>query len=317
MKLSIIIPVYNCEKYIKKCLDSIINQNFNDYEIIVIDDGSMDRSLDILTEYSKKYNFINVISWENKGQGAVRNFGVRIAKGKYITFIDSDDYLSGIDSLNSLYNQMEDKNLDLLIYNYRFVNNNILISSNLNFNDKRIYTCEEIIKKFLCTNEVEGFSCNKIFKKDILLNNNIKFLENRKFEDIPMVVNYILCCNRIMFNNDIIYNYVMRENSTTHKINLKLLLDEVYSMNLILKKIQKEMKNSEISKYINIYINKKISLYTEYRLKNLIKRRISYKEFKIILKEYLKLIKFFQCKKISLRIKILKLYIKVGSCIND
>lgn len=292
MKLSIIIPVYNCEKYIDKCFESLIRQDFKDFEIIAINDGSTDNSLKSIEKYCKKYDFIKLIDKENEGQGVARNIGIKIAHGEYVTFVDSDDYLSGKDSIRLLYNQMKKNDLDLLIYNYNIVINDKIISNNLNLKENKIFKKEEILTSFLETNEVEGFSCNKIFKRDILIKNNINFLEHKKFEDIPMVVKYILNSEKIMFNNKKLYNYVMRTDSTTNKINIKSLLDEVDSMHVLLETI---INNNYgiFDKSINKYLDKKISLYIKYRIKNLIKGKITYNEFKIIIIKYLKLNKMF------------------------
>ena len=92
MKVSIIVPVYNCEKYLKKCIESIINQTYKDLELILIDDGSKDKSYDISLEYKKKYKNIIVLKQNNKGSGSARNYGIEKATGKYLMFCDSDDF---------------------------------------------------------------------------------------------------------------------------------------------------------------------------------------------------------------------------------
>ena len=96
MLISIIVPVYNVENYLKECIDSILRQEFRDYEIILVDDGSKDDSGKICDEYGKKYSFISVIHKKNGGLSDARNFGLKIAKGEYILFIDSDDYIAKI-----------------------------------------------------------------------------------------------------------------------------------------------------------------------------------------------------------------------------
>ena len=91
-KISVIIPVYNVEKYLPECLESILNQNFQDFEIICVDDGSTDRSLDILQEYKRKDDRFVILQQRHAGAGAARNHGIKLAEGKYIQFLDSDDY---------------------------------------------------------------------------------------------------------------------------------------------------------------------------------------------------------------------------------
>ena len=118
IKISIIIPVYNTEKYLKKCLDSIINQTLKSLEIICIDDCSTDNCLHILKEYQLKDNRIKIIEQkENKGQGVARNLGLNIAEGKYIMFLDPDDWLE-LNALEILYKKSKETNADIIHFNY-------------------------------------------------------------------------------------------------------------------------------------------------------------------------------------------------------
>ena len=120
-KISIIIPAYNVEEYLEKCLESIISQNFDKVEIIIVDDGSTDKSLQIAKEYQKKYpEKTRVISQENKGQGGARNTGIKNATGKYLLFVDSDDTIkSGM--LETLYAEMEKSNADIVLFGFEYV----------------------------------------------------------------------------------------------------------------------------------------------------------------------------------------------------
>ena len=282
MKLSIIVPVYNSSLTVERCIDSILNQSIVEKEIIIINDGSTDNSLDIINKYKKNTNII-LINQNNQGQGVARNRALEIAKGEYVTFVDSDDYLSNRYSYENLIMRCDNENLDLIIFNYCIdYISHYKILVNL-YNDK-IYTSKEIIEKFLLTNEVEGFSCNKIFKKKIISDNNIKFLEGYKYEDIPFVIDYILMSNNIGFDNNVVYHYTYNTNSTTKKINLNVLKDEIYSMKLILTKIN----NTSIIDLDSIvqYANNRIKLYRTYRLKNVLKGKITLKEFFLINKIY-------------------------------
>lgn len=116
VKISIIIPIYNVEKYLPECLDSIISQTFSDIEIICINDGSTDDSLKILQDYKKKDNRIIIIDKQNEGSGIARNIGLKKALGEYICFIDSDDWLENSTSLEKMYNAAEKDCLDILIF---------------------------------------------------------------------------------------------------------------------------------------------------------------------------------------------------------
>lgn len=283
MKLSIIVPVYNSEDTLKKCIDSLLEQTLVEKEIILINDGSKDNSLSIIEDYSKKYKNIVVLNQDNSGQGMARNRGLKIARGEYITFVDSDDYISGAKSYEKLLNVCKSKNLDLLIFNYCMQNSNDS-KKVVDFETEIIYSRKQILEKFLLTNEVEGFSCNKIFKKNIIDENKIIFLENQKFEDIPFVVDYIINSNRIAFDNNIIYHYVYNPLSTTRKINLKVLQDEIKSMDIVLNKIK--ITKLVDSEYLLQYAEKRIKLYKKYRFKNLLRRKLNLRDYRIICKNY-------------------------------
>ena len=115
-KVSIIIPVYNVEKYLKKCLDSVVNQTLKDIEIIVVNDGSPDNSQKIIDEYAKKYSQIASYTKENGGLSDARNYGIKKSKGKYLAFIDSDDFIDH-DMIKKMYNKAVKENLDIVVCN--------------------------------------------------------------------------------------------------------------------------------------------------------------------------------------------------------
>lgn len=114
MKISVIIPIYNAGKFIRKCLESVVNQMFTDFEVICIDDGSTDESSSILSEYASRYKNITVVQQKNMGQGPTRNRGVSLAVGKYIKFVDADDYLH-LDALQILYETAERTKADIIV----------------------------------------------------------------------------------------------------------------------------------------------------------------------------------------------------------
>lgn len=115
IKVSIIIPIYNVEKYLRQCLDSAVNQTLSNIEIILINDGSTDNSSCIAREYSLNYSFIKLIEQKNSGQSIARNKGIDAANGKYIYFLDSDDYIE-INAIENLYKEAERNNLDLVLF---------------------------------------------------------------------------------------------------------------------------------------------------------------------------------------------------------
>ena len=125
-KISVIVPVYNVEDYLRKCLDSLVNQDFKDYEIIVVNDGSPDNSWDIILEYEEKYSkIIRAFKKENGGLSSARNFGLEKAKGKYVCFIDSDDYVS-LDFLSKLYNKAIEEDADIVASDFEMFNEKVI-----------------------------------------------------------------------------------------------------------------------------------------------------------------------------------------------
>ena len=232
-KMSIIIPVYNTERYIEKCLDSIINQTLKDIEIIIIDDGSTDNSYKIIKKYMK-YENVKIVSKKNEGQGVARNVGLNICTGDYIGFVDSDDYIE-LDMFEKMYNKAIGENLDIVICNYRYVYDNTdkYINPKITLDNNNIIGQKECIKRFLTTNTIEGFSWNKIFKRNLFFDNKISYPQNMKYEDIPTVVNLLVNSNRIGFLNDRFYNYLLRENSTTSINSINNDIDYINAIQMV------------------------------------------------------------------------------------
>lgn len=214
VKVSVIIPIFNVEKYIMECIDSVVNQSLTDIEIICVDDGSTDNSLNLLKQIPD--NRIRIISQENKGLAAARNIGMKHATGEYIAFLDSDDFFNR-DALEKLYNVAHKYLLD------------IVITKMINFYDETYekFTDPYFDMNFLkdaCENKV--FNCNdvysqvlnisvtapgKLFKTDFI--KEIKFKENLIFEDNPFFVEAIFKADRVYFYDEYLYNRRIRKDS--------------------------------------------------------------------------------------------------------
>ncbi|MDD7887613.1 glycosyltransferase [Flavivirga sp. 57AJ16] len=195
MKLSIVIPVYNVEDYISRCIDSLLNQNLNtdDYEIIIVDDGSTDSSIAIAKKYQSKYRNIIIFNQENQGVGAARNKGIDLAKGDYIYFIDPDDYLAN-NVLKTILNVTKTYNQDILTFQSKAT------TSSKNNNPS------SVIKQFYNIKKVDGISyiANNAFKNEIwwyvinrefLLKSKIRFIEGRWMEDAIFTASLFLKAN--------------------------------------------------------------------------------------------------------------------------
>lgn len=209
MKISVIIPVYNSSTYLRKCLDSVVNQTLKDVEIIIINDGSTDDSKNIIEEYSCKYKNIIFIDQENKGIGKTRNIGIKKATGEYITFVDSDDYIKE-NMLEEYYKYAKKHNFDLVIGSYiKKINNKEIIFENNKFKTGNVKTTPQIL--YL----IEYGPWAKLYKREMLINNNIYFDEKRKYEDMPFVSKALLKSKLIGQIIEPYYYYIIHNNSET------------------------------------------------------------------------------------------------------
>jgi len=205
--ISIIIPAYNAEKYIKKCLDSLINQTKEELEIIVINDGSTDDTENIVKSYKDKR--IKYYKNKNQGIGKTRNFGIEKATSKYIMFIDSDDYIEK-DACEKMYNKAENDNLDIVICDFykEYDNGNIEENHTPNFENSSLKENPDIITEYLCP-------WAKIYNRKMIEKNNIKFVEKLKYEDAPFVIAALCCANKIGKVDECLNYYLIHGNSET------------------------------------------------------------------------------------------------------
>lgn len=203
-KISIIIPVYNVEKYLPRCIDSILNQNFQDFELIMINDGSKDNSLEIMKNYQPNPK-IRIFDQKNVGPALTRNKGLQEAKGKYIMFIDSDDYINQ-NYLKNYYEAAIEKDYDLVIGGYQKVQ-----GDRIEFTRK---LTDGEFSKYLVTGPV-----SKLYKKDFLIKNNIEFLDTTASEDVYFNVLAYSKNPKIKIIDDTGYNYVYNPNSLSNTLH--------------------------------------------------------------------------------------------------
>lgn len=212
--LSIIVPVYKVELYLKRCVDSILNQSFKDLELILIDDGSPDSSPKICDEYALQDNRVIVIHQKNSGVSVARNKGLEIATGEWIAFCDSDDWIDN-NVLVDISDEINNSEYELLQYGFRYVypNRNINLMPDENNYDKNISKLH---------------FCSMILKRNFLIENEIQFPEGITFaEDWYFKYKIYSCCKRIRIIKKIIYNYFCNSESVFHNIKLKNVYDEV------------------------------------------------------------------------------------------
>ena len=228
MRYSVIVPVYNVEKFLAKCLDSILNQDFDDYEIIAVNDGSTDSSLEILNEYSKKTDKIKVINQDNKGLGGARNTGIDVASGDYLVFIDSDDYVDN-QMLSQLNSVLSTNSFDILAFECFQVDiNNNIIDFKVDSDDGSL---SKISSKLFCTFEPTAWS--KIYKRDLFISSNIRFPERLWYEDLATVYRLIPFADKIGYLKKPLYYYVQQPGSITHSANTIRMMEIITAFNMI------------------------------------------------------------------------------------
>lgn len=241
MKLSIIVPMYNVEKYIDNCIKSLLRQNISEdeYEIIIINDGSTDGSVEIVREYVEKFKNLKLINVTNGGQSKARNIGINNSLGKYIFFVDSDDYISE-NSLNETLNKAIDNNLDMIFFDIKQVNDENELLCNYNENS------EILIKsgiEYFSDNNVNNGPWHYFIKREFIIDNKLKFEEGRMCEDGMFLIASIFSAQRVSYNKVDIYRYVKRNNSTTTKKSqqhlLKIIDDFIFAINYINKYYKK------------------------------------------------------------------------------
>lgn len=231
LKVSIIVPVYNVESILSRCLDSLVNQSLKEIEIICVNDASTDNSLKILYKYAAQYKNIRVIDLkENLHQGGARNRGIEIAEGDFIGFVDSDDWID-LKMYEKLYNLAISSNADLVSCDYDTVNSegNILSESITDQNKFCGEISEQIRDEFLITT---GSVWSKLYKKDLLVKNNVWFPEKIFYEDNYFVPIVALYAHRYAHISECLYHYFVNINSTTQKRNSKNIEDRIKSLDL-------------------------------------------------------------------------------------
>lgn len=209
-KISVIVPVYNMEKYLVRCLESIVNQTYPDLEIICVNDGSTDSSAKILETYASKDKRIKLITKENGGLSSARNAGINAATGEFITFVDSDDWIQP-DTYNIVSRYMSDA--DMLIFGTNVVGDFSFVSKE---GDEEYYRVKyEGLRKLTDEERLntDVSAWNKIYRLSIIKDNNIRFAEGFHYEDFAFFWQYSVMCKTVYYVKDKLYNYLRREGS--------------------------------------------------------------------------------------------------------
>jgi len=265
-KVSVIIPVYNIERYLRRCLDSVIHQSLKDIEIICINDGSTDNSPAILKTYEKNDPRVRLLDKENAGQGVARNIGIGMAEGEYIGFVDGDDWIEP-DMYERMYNAAKKNTSDLHLCCVRRLDtkgNDIGIQCNYEryigrqFNDEAVVFNWHDIADVLFN--LERFSVNKIYKSTFIKKKKIRFSPQRCYEDNIFHFRTFLEAGRISITREPLYNYMFNREDATSSKNRPVLA--LFAVN---REIQKYMEDSALEKeLVQRFENYKIRRYLSY-----------------------------------------------------
>ena len=220
--ISIIVPVYNVKEYIKRCVDSIINQTYKNIEIILVDDGSNDGSEGICDAYEKNYNYIKVIHKENGGLSDARNAGIDIARGKYIAFVDSDDYINR-KMIEILYKNIKNVDADISVCRPYYFEDTEEISK-LEINEQiQVFEGIDILRNMYNDYTITVVAWNKLYKREVF--EKIRYPKGKVIEDSAIIHYLLTTINKIVYSNLELYYYYQRQDSIMHKSDYKLLVE--------------------------------------------------------------------------------------------
>lgn len=216
-KISVVIPVYNVEDYLAKCVESVLAQDFQDYEVILVNDGSTDGSLKIAQEYERNHDKVRLISQQNKGLGGARNTGIENACGEYICFFDSDDYIAP-NTLSVISKTIDEENSDIIVFDIEYVDE-----------DGHTLSIQKVFPGDGCTfrlSEKKDFlfaspsACNKVFRTCLFAESGVRFPSRVWFEDIRTTLKLYPYADKITYIPQAFYKYLQRSDSIMHSSNL-------------------------------------------------------------------------------------------------
>lgn len=315
--ITIIVPVYNAEKFIDKCIKSILKQTFKNFELILINDGSKDDSYKICEHYTNIDNRIYLINKDNSGVSSARNIGINMANGEYLMFVDSDDWINE-DMLENMYNEITKQENDLIICGEKAqeLNGRFIIRT---FNEDRTIKLKDIKEsefyELISTYSIYG-PCRKLYKLNLVNKNNIRFNENLTvYEDLMFNIEYLKYVKYIRVIKSIYYNYMLNDNSLTRKEFTKALYCNfifIYSelikflngINIFENKI-KDFVISQLGdtylKYINSIYGSKI--YNKNEKKDMFYLINNWKDLNMYLEHYIKIKKIKNPYKTIIKLK--------------
>lgn len=264
--LTVVIPVYNVEKYLKRCVESVIAQDWKKYEILLVDDGSTDHSPQICDNYVKTYDFISVIHKENGGLSEARNTGLSQAKGEYVYFPDSDDWLEP-DTFIALSEALESQKFDIISFNREFVKSeeDAIVSDSV---VTKVFEGKDAFVEMLKHSYITGFANDKIYRKSLFMDHDILFPKGKYYEDLGTNYKLFLSAKKVYATNQKYYHYLIdNPDSITQSWNEKKFIDmfgfykEVFYSDFVRSQLNQEEFHISQLYYVNGLTHILASLY--------------------------------------------------------
>lgn len=237
-EISVIVPVYNAELYIERCVDSILEQSFSDFELLLMDDGSTDNSPEICDELGEKDSRIMVVHKPNTGVSDTRNQAMKLACGKYIAFVDADDYISK-EMLHLMYNEINKNKCDMVMCNYYIDNGDMLTVAKMKYEpyyDTKMSVKNRLLQRYYETDQVGLYSlCNKLFRRPLIECYQIEMnVELEIAEDAWFVFEYLKVCDSVKYISTPLYYYYQNPDSAMHQVRLDQYEKWVYTRKRLL-----------------------------------------------------------------------------------
>ncbi len=259
--ISVIIPVYNVEEYLNKCVDSVLNQKFHDIEVILINDGSPDNCHAICDKYARLDKRVSVIHQENGGLSDARNTGINAARGNYLMFLDSDDYWEGNDCLHNLIQRISENDADIMLYgvqdNDYFTNKRRITRTGYNIEELRL-NGEAAIKSLFRRRQFPRAVWTLAIKREFVINNQLYFEKGLRAEDIDWLINVFLHATSFDAVNDAFYIYLTNRpgaiTSTSYANRVKYILYSVRKWMPVLESDRSQVNRLLLSYLANQYI---------------------------------------------------------------
>lgn len=249
--ISVIVPVYNVENYLSRCLDSLVSQTIKEIEVIIINDGSTDKSIDIINDYVNKYHNFFSFSQQNSGLSSARNKGLEYATGEFVAFLDSDDWVAK-DAYEILYNKAVFHNADIVSCGSVHVFDSYEKSYPLCDSDIVCNLSKE--PEFISSVKVAAW--DKLFKRDIIFNSDIRFPIGLYYEDTPTIIPWLLRAKKVVLIEDLLIFYRQRSGSITKEITFNTKSFDIYAGLSIIKDFIDRANSNEVRIYEYLFLKK-------------------------------------------------------------